>query len=195
NDRVEPGRTVLTGKVLCNELDIYKPEHLALYRICYGEDINYIGYPTKSGSAHYIRNDFPLAVRKTASKEDKEIACAFIEMCLSYEVQSKAKRDSNFRLSVRKDVLEEQINAMNKGTSVRISGFEQAVIGDDLNIELDGKTLYDLIDKAKPKRYFPVELRNILSEELEAYFADDITEDMLIEHLESRVGLYLGERN
>lgn len=191
---IEPGKTVLTGKVLCNELNIYKPEHLALYRICYGEDINYIGYPAKNGAAHYIRNDFPLAVRKTASKEDKEIACAFIEMCLSYEVQSKATRDTNFHLSVRKDVLEEQINAMNKGTSVNISGFEQVVIGDDLNIELDGKTLHDLIDKAKPKRYFPVELRNILYEELEAYFADAITEDMLIEHLESRVGLYLDER-
>ena len=101
----------------------------------------------------------------------------------------------NFGLSVRKDVLEEQINSMSKGTSVGIYGFDQIVIGDNMNIELDGKTLHDLLDKAKPIRYFPLELRNILYEELEAYFADAITEDMLIEHLESRVGLYLGERN
>lgn len=95
---------------------------------------------------------------------------------------------------MRKDVLEEQINAMNKGTSVDIYSFEQIVIGDNLNIELDGKTLHDLLDKAKPERYFPEELSNILYEELEAFFADAITEDMLIEHLESRVGLYLDER-
>lgn len=194
NDRVEPGRTVLTGEVLCNELVIKKPEHLALYRACYGEDINYIGYPAKAGAVHFISNSFPLVVRRTASKEEKELACAFIQMCLSYECQSEAAGDVNFGLSVRKDVLEEQINAMNTSTSVDIYGFEQIVIGDNLNIELDGKTLHDLLDKAKPKRYYPEKLSNILYEELEAYFADAITEDMLIEHLESRVGLYLDER-
>ncbi|MCM1057796.1 MAG: hypothetical protein NC517_09330 [Firmicutes bacterium] len=195
NDRVDPGRSMLAGRVFCNELSVSKPEHITLYRICYGPDVNYIGYPTKDGAAHYIRNDFPLAVRRTASKEDKEIACAFIQMCLSYECQSRARWDINFLLSVRRDVLEEQIAAMNKNTSVAKEGFGQVVIGDSLNRELDGETLHDLIDKAKPKRYFPIELRNILSEELELYFADAITEDMLIEHLESRVGLYLAERN
>lgn len=43
--------------------------------------------------------------------------------------------------------------------------------------------------------YFPEELGNIMREELEQYFAGTMTEDMLIDHLESRVGLYLGERN
>lgn len=193
-DVILPGRSVLSGKVLCNELTINKPYELALYRICYGEDVNYIGYPTKAGATHFISSNFPLAIRRTASKEDKEIAGAFIEMCLSYEMQSNAADDLNFSLSVRRDVLEEQIADMNKSTTVSKAGFEPIVIGDDLNIELDGKTLHDLIDKAKPRRDFPVELRNILSEELELYFADEITEDMLIEHLESRVGIYLGER-
>ena len=36
--------------------------------------------------------------------------------------------------------------------------------------------------------------QEILSEERDLYFAGDITEDMLIDHLENRVGLYLGER-
>lgn len=73
-DGIEAGRTVLSGEVLCNELTVRKPEHMALYRIYYGEDINYIGYPSKDGSAHYIQNNFPLAVRRSASKEEKEIA-------------------------------------------------------------------------------------------------------------------------
>lgn len=195
NDKVEPGRTVLTGEVLCNELVISKPEQLALYRACYGENVNYIGYPAKDGAANYVRNDFPLAVRRSASKEEKEFACAFIQMCLSYECQSQSAGDVDFGLSVRKDVLEEQIDAMDADTTVSAAGFDQIVIGENLNIELDRATLHNLLEDAEPKRYFPVGLRNILNEELEAYFADGITEDMLIEHLESRVGIYLKEKN
>lgn len=195
NDRVEPGRTVLNGEVLCNELVISKPEHLALYRACYGENVNYIGYPSKAGASHFVRNDFPLAVRRSASKKEKELACAFLQLCLSYECQSGASGDDDFKLSVRGDVLEEQIAAVSNDTIAYVYGFEQIAVGDNLNVELDGTTLYNLLDVAKPKRYFPVELRNILNEELEMYFAGGITEDMLIEHLESRVGLYLGERN
>lgn len=193
---VSPGTAVLEGKVLCNELTVSKPEELTLYRVCYGEDANYIGYPTKDGAAHFAESGgSPLTIRKTAAREEKEAACAFISLCLSYEGQSQAAKDLNFALSVRKDLLEEQIAAMNKDTMASASGFEQIVIGDDLNIELDRRILLDLVDQAKPLRYFPVELRNILYEELEQYFAGAITEDMVINNLESRVGLYLGERN
>lgn len=193
---VSPGSSLLEGKVLCNELLVKKPENLALYRIYYGENANYIGYPTKNGAACFMEsNGSPLAVRTTASEEEKAAAAAFINLCLSYEGQARAAKDLNFGLSVRRDVLEEQILAMNESTPLFASGFEQVVLGDDLNIDLDRKTLLDMIEKAKPKKYFPAELRSIMFEELEQYFSGTITEDMLINNLESRVGLYLGERN
>ena len=141
------------------------------------------------------RRSSPLAIRRTATDEEKEAAGAFISLCLSYEGQSQASNDLNFGLSVRKDVLEEQITAMDELTAVFEVGLGQFILGDDLNIELDRKTLLDMIDAARPLRYFPAELRNIMSEELGQYFSGTITEDMLIDHLESRVGLYLGERN
>lgn len=191
DERVSAGSSVLEGKVLCHMLDIGRPEQLAHYRIFYGEDANYIGYPTKDGAAHFITSDSPLAIRRTATKEEKEIACAFLQLCLSYECQSKAPKN----LSVRKDVLEEEIAAMNERTMPFDSDLGQIELGDDLNIEKDRKTLYDLIDKAKPERSFPSELSSVLYEELELYFDGLITEDMLIQHLESRVGLYLDERN
>lgn len=194
-EAVSPGRSLLEGKVLCNELTISKPETLALYRVCYGEDANYIGYPAKDGAVHFAEGGGPLSIRRTASGEEKGIAAAFIRLCLSYEGQLQAEKDPNFDLSVRKDVLEEQIAAMNENTMVSAAGFGEIKLGDDLNIELDRKTLLDLIDKARPKKYFPVELRNILFEELEQYFAGAVTEDVVIDNLESRVGLYLGERN
>ena len=135
----------------------------------------------------------PLVVRRTAAEEEKEAAMAFIRLCLSYEGQLRASKDLNFGLSARRDVLEEQIAAMAEDTAVDTLGFGQIVLGDDLDIELDRKALLDMVDKARPLRYFPMELMNIMSEELEQYFSDTITEEMVIDHLESRVGLYLEE--
>lgn len=57
------------------------------------------------------------------------------------------------------------------------------------------RRVLDMIDQARPSRSLPDKLWNIIFEELNLYFASEITEDMLIDHLESRVGLYLGERN
>lgn len=192
---VKAGSSLLEGKTLCNELEIGRPEEIALCRVVYGEDINYIGYPSKDGSAHFIEGDSPLAIRRTATEEEKAVAAAFIDMCLSHEGQAQAAKEQNFALSVRWDMLEEQIAAMNERSMPFLSTLGQITLGDDLNVELDRKTLLDLIDQAKPKKYFPLELRNILFEELEQYFAGDITEEMVIHNLESRVGLYLGERN
>lgn len=191
---VRPGRSLLEGKVLCNELSITRPEQLALYRVCYGENANYIGYPARDGAAHFIADNNQLAIRRTATEEEKEVAGAFISLCLSYEGQLLASKDLNFYLSVRKDVLEEQIAAMDQNTVAYVVYFDEFRLGDDLNIERDRETLLDLIGKARPMKYFPVELQNILFEELEPYFSGAITEDMVISHLESRVGLYLEER-
>lgn len=190
----QAGSLLLEGKMLCNELSIARPEEIALCRIFYGEDINYIGYPTKDGSAHFIEGDSPLAIRRTATEEEKAVAAAFIGMCLSYEGQVQAAKERNFALSVRWDMLEEQIAAMNERSLPFVMGVGQFELGDDLNVELDRKTLLDLIDQAKPRRYFPPELQNILFEELSQYFAGEITEEMVINNLESRVGLYFGER-
>lgn len=193
---VDPGSSLLEGKVLCNELTIRKPEELAAYRICYGEDANYIGYPTKDGAVCFMEsNGSPLAIRRSAEEEEKAAAAAFINLCLSYEGQVQAAKDLNFGLSIRRDVLEEQITAMNGDTVAYISGFGETRLGSKLDIDLDREILLDMIEKAKPKKYFPKELRDVIFEELDGYCSGTITEDMLIGNLESRVGLYLGERN
>lgn len=192
---VSPGSSLLEGKVLCNALYVSKPEQLALYRLCYGEDANYIGYPTKDGAAHFLENGSLLAVRSTATKQEKEAAAAFLGLCLSYEGQILAAKDINFALSVRRDVLEEQIAGMDENTSAFAAGFDQITLGKDLNVALDRETLLDMLEKARPARYFPLDFRNILFEELDQYFSGGITEDKLIDNLESCLGLYLGERN
>ncbi len=137
-----------------------------------------------------------LSIRRSATKEEKEAAAAFVALCLSYEGQNQAAKDSNFRLSLRRDVLEEQIAAMGRErVHIANSDLDDIRLGSDLDIERDRETQLDMIDQARPVRELPLELQDIIYEELVLYFEGGIAEDMLIDHLESRVGLYLGERN
>ena len=130
------------------------------------------------------------------TQEEKEVAVAFLSMLLSYEGQRLLAEDINFGMSVRRDMLEEQIAAMKGDTEVEMGDFPRLSfsLGDQVDVERDRATLLHLIETAEPKRQLPGELDDILYEELEQYFNGTITEDMLIDHLESRVGLYLNER-
>lgn len=195
-DTVYSGEGLVEGKTLCNKVNITRPEDIAIYRNWFGGKAHYIGYPTKDGAAHFIFAGFsPLAIRRSASEQEKVAACAFLQLCLSYEGQSQAAKDYTFNLSVRRDVLEEQISGMEPKTGIVIPGSNETIlVGDDMDIEQDRKILLDLIDQARPYEYLPSELREILWEELEQYFAGTITEDMLIDNLENRIGLYLKER-
>ena len=66
NEYVEAGTLLPEGRVFCNAISITRPELIDLYRICYGRDANYIGYPARDGSAHYIDSNCLLTVRATA---------------------------------------------------------------------------------------------------------------------------------
>lgn len=194
-DRVYSGENLIEGKLLCGEAIIMRPENIAENRIWYGGKAHYIGYPTKDGAAHFMRAGSTLAIRRSASEQEKIAACAFVKLCLSYEGQSLAAKDFTFNMSVRRDVLEEQIAGMDESLGFSMPGSEEYFrLGDNMDIEQDRKTLMDLIDQARPIQFFPRELQHILWEELEQYFAGTITEDMVIDNLESRVGLYLKER-
>ena len=196
NVYVEAGTPLLEeGKVFCNEIRITRPELVDLYRICYGKDANYIGYPSKDGSGHYVASDYLLTIRATASDEEKKIAGAFLQMLLSRDEQLEEAQDSSFCLSVRRDVLEEQIGQVNEQSMPFVSGFNQITLGEDYDREYDAWLLYKLLGNARPERHLPKELNTILREEVEEYMAGVITEDVLIERLTNRVGIYLAERN
>ncbi len=191
---VESGMEGLEDKVFCNTVRITRPELIDLYRICYGEDANYIGYPTGDGSTHYIGSNCVLAVRKTATEEEKMIAGAFLRILLSRECQLEGVRDPNFWLSVRRDVLEEQIGQVDERSMPTVYGFDQITLGDDYDREYDARLLEELLENARPKKSFPGELNVIFAEEMEAYMEGTITEDLLIERLAGRVNLYLAEQ-
>ena len=110
-------------------------------------------------------------------------------------MQLEGAKDSSFWLSVRRDVLEEQIGQVNESSMPITYGFDQIILGDDYDREYDARLLDKLLENARPRRYFPRELNNILMEEMEEYIAGVITEEALIERLTKRVELYLAENN
>lgn len=172
------------------------PQQIAFVRVLMGEDANYIGYPTKEGSAHYLYAAPPLTVRASASAEEKQIAFAFLKVLLSYDAQMEASQDwFTFGMSVRKDVLEQQVMGINTYNDHMLIGFPQIQLREDqIDNERDGEILYELIGKAKPERTLPRELQKLILEETDSYFSGDTDEETVIRNLKNRVELYLKER-
>ena len=186
---------LLEGDVLCNVVYIRRPEDIAYYRVRYGDSLEFVGFPAGDGSRQYVMGDSAIAIRGTAEKEDLELALLFFDHMLSAEAQRKAAKDTAFALSVRKDILQEQIDAMNEETLIRGYGTGQGVpLGDKLDREQDEKTLYGLLEQAVPWESFPPELETILAEELGPYFAGTAERAEMINRLDNRVQLYLNER-
>ena len=189
---------ILEGKIVCVEDYIHEMYYITSNRIeyGYGDKIYYTGYPTKEGAAHLMRTEASLAIRRTASEEEKLVAYAFLDFCLSYEGQRRATKISDFFMSVRKDVLEEELtDLMDERVALTVPGGDKSTpIKDCVDIGQDGKTMHELFDRARPWGVLPEELYSILEEELEQYFAGAIAEDMVVDHLENRVGLYFKER-
>lgn len=192
-ERYEAGEWLEEGRVLCNPVYITRPEQLALYRLQYGENLQYSGYPTKDGGKHFLLSDLPITIRKNATKEEITVACLFFQLMLSYEVQSEALANQNKDFSVRKDVLEEQLAAVNEETNAYANGFEECQLGDGVDNAKDKETFYKLLESAEPLEGLPSGLRSIFAEELLLYFNGEITVDMVLEHLGNRVQLYLDE--
>ena len=182
------------GQVFCNVITITQPEQLALYRFAYGDRVNYIGFPSKNGARPVIRGGDPMVMRKNATKEEKELAYAFLEILLSEEILSKATDDLNYKLSVRKDVLAEQLAGVGEWDMPYATGFEPISLEGAVDHGKDAELLYGLLEKAEPRTGFPRELSRLILEEVQSYLDGTVTEDIVIQNLTNRVGLYLEER-
>lgn len=184
------------GTSICAVVSIQRPEDLACLRIWGGDNLRFIGFPSENGSKHYIEGGNPITIRVNATAEEKRLAHSFLQFLLSYDAQMDAVSavpNYNYHMSVRKDVLEEQTNRMDEYSYTGLQGFPQFRLADQVDKELDGATLYGLLEKAEPQQHMPRELLSIFMGELDDYLSGNITKDILIEHLTNRVGLYLSE--
>lgn len=183
------------GKDLCTTIYVRKPEEMILYNKLFGEGINITGFPGNDGPLSFLHSMSTIAIRKNASKEEKEVAFAFANTLLSYDAQLSLSEDISAGMSVRKDVYEERINTVKEGTRAFLA------VGNHGEMEIDeapdnaaNKELLDeLIGKSTPGYFGEDKYKDILFEEFKRYFSDAITLDKLIDNLTSRVGIYIKE--
>jgi len=180
------------GEMLFDRIALLSFEGVTNLRNKYGKDISFVGLPTKDGGRHLFSAVIPLSIRVTATDQEKEVARAFLLEALSYEGQkTQMERNYNFGISVRKDLFEYQIE---KDVDDYLYLARQA--GQNLtedSLQEDVEIWKGLVNTAVAKRTMPQEVKDILDEEFDAYFQNNITREQLLDHLQNRVYLYLSE--
>ena len=183
-------------KILCRRLLLESPEQLYVYSQRNGKDLAFVGYPSYNGAKNRLMAGSRSAIRNSASKEEKEVATAFVKQLLSYESQKKMSEELGFSLSVRKDALDEQIAGVKKGKVAIMSGTDEDVlIDEEVDAEKIRKELINILKNAEPYGNEETGYKEILVEEFTNFFDGVITKEMLADHLNSRINIYLAERS
>lgn len=182
--------------ILCRRLLLESPEQLYVYSQRNGKDLAFVGYPSYNGAKNRLVAGSRIAIRNSASKEEKEVATAFVKQLLSYESQKKMSEELGFSLSVRKDVLDEQIAGVKKGKVAIMSGTDEDVlIDEEVDAEKIREELINILKNAEPYENEETGYEEIIVEEFTNFFDGVITKEMLADHLNSRINIYLAERN
>lgn len=185
-----------SGEVLYNFVGINTPIDLFFWNEMSKQGIDIVGIPKNNGAKNELCISHSLMIRKSASADEKEIAMELLKMLLSKEMQLKMTRSSNFHLSIRNDVLAEQIRTVKKGDFISMSFFvteRDFFVENPDYFEVESfwnKIMADSVSGIHADTGY----KSILNEEFEDYFRGNITRDMLKDHLENRVNLYLREQ-
>ncbi len=150
-----------------------------------------IGYPTKDGARNLLVAGAPIAIRSTATDEEKKIAYTFLMQVLSRDAYT-AMSGGDF--PVRKDALEDKF----ENYKVTVSQLKTGGVGPGLDLpeldeEKDKVFLDELIKHGTVQKSFPVGLQKVFDEEFGDYLAGRIDGQALDNHLKNRVWLYLEE--
>jgi len=156
-----------------------------------------MSFPSETGESKLQGGIWGFGIFDNGDASKIEAAKEFMTMLLSYEMQQKLAKSPNFNLSVRNDVLKEQIHSLRDGEYISPPSLEDSPYGFSLenpNYERIELFLNDLIDGSMPYKEPDEAYLAILEEEFEAYFGGEISREELSDRLSSRVGIYLEEK-
>lgn len=183
------------GTIAGADLDITNPGELNKMKNCFGGEEVLIGYPRESGNGIYINTRLFYMNRGASAKEG---AIDFLQYLLSEEGQRKYMEYNLWEnLSVRNSVNEYSLERYQRSIMdppvQRQEGnrfYWEETFLDDEQIN----QFWWLLDKAIPEPSRAEELRSLVEEELEPYFNGDRSAEEVAAVLDSRVQLYLDER-
>ena len=192
----ESGATLVQGgHAFCANIVIRGLSEILAIEKAYGRNVRYVGYPSVHGGTHFISTDSPVSIRRNATGEEKKAAYTFLKEWMSYDGQiAFSKRNVNYGISIRDDVMEEQIQSIIQNELANISD------GSDANSKVYeqelqewARLLKDIIETAVPLEKLPRNLEELMWEELTEYFNGNITREQVIDHLKKRIRLYFEE--
>ncbi len=182
-----------SGKVLLTSVNMSSFSDIQMYPALYGEPVNFIGFPTNSGSGSVVgfNNRFCVA----AKSKNKEGAWAFIRSFLLPDNQNKL----DWNLPVNKAAFEQKIaDAMkeqddNGGVTNSIWWYDDVEITIGPLTEEDAQAVRDMVYNATTEATYDQQLMNIITEEAEYYFNGEKSAQEIAGIIQSRAQLYIDE--
>ena len=172
------GRTILAG------MPISSFEGIDYYvNGIFGEEVSYIGFPLEDGSGSYIKAEEAYAI--SAHSDHIEGAWEFLRYYLTDDYQSGLRRG----LPVQKKVfLENSRSALSGSQNYSIDNESGAP---EPMTEKQLEKLVTFLLSVNRRYYENEEIMDIVSEEIEAFFAGDKTAEETAKLIQNRVQLYL----
>lgn len=182
-----------SGKVLLTSVNMSSFSDIQMYPALYGEPVNFIGFPTNSGSGSVVgfNNRFCVA----AKSKNKEGAWAFIRSFLLPDNQNKL----DWNLPVNKAAFEQKIaDAMkeqddNGGVTNSTWWYDDVEITIGPLTEEDAQAVRDMVYNATTEAAYDQQLMNIITEEAEYYFNGEKSAQEIAGIIQSRAQLYIDE--
>ena len=181
-----------SGKVLLTSVNMSSFSDMQMFPALYGEPVNFIGFPTNSGSGSVVgfNNRFCVA----AKSKNKDGAWAFIRSFLLPDNQNKL----DWNLPVNKAAFEQKIaDAMKKqddnDSVVSTWWYDDVEITIGPLTEEDAQVVRDMVYNATTEATYDEQLMNIITEEAEYYFNGEKSAQEIAGIIQSRAQLYIDE--
>ncbi len=174
-----------------------------VYNQNFGEDIEFIGFPTDKGTGSVISTDVSYAISA------KSVAIDEAWKIVRYNLTDDYFGDTNnyyYGLPIREDILKQKIEDSTKrpywvdeegnkneyDDYITINGEE--VISEPFSQQMADK-IYDFITSVTKTRYYNDEINNIISEEAAPFFAGQKSASDVANIIQSRIQIYVNENN
>ncbi len=198
-----PMQTFADGKALMLPLSVNSVYDVCNPELLLKEDAAFIGFPTEGTDGTVIKPGALMLAISSVSKH-KEAAWEFIGQFLAEEYQENLTSG----LPVRRSALEKQLLAAmtieytedaegnpipKEKSKILFEGEEPIIIYQITEEQRDA--LWDIVESASVGSSYDVFLHTILLEEADGYFSGDKTLEEVIELIQGRARVYIGENS
>lgn len=201
NDR---NRAYREDEILLNEAYMWSVGDAVDTMFAFGfEDTVFVGYPTEKGNGAVLEPSVSFAINEDSLVP--EGAWEFIKSTFSnadshYGRHSMSSIKENFRKNAESEMEMHYFYRYDGGTSGSTSDDFLTRFSESQGIyrdttEADVKLVEDIINGAAPIPSYAETVVELITEDLEMYFAGDKSLDDTVRIIESRVGMYIAERS